>query len=111
MIRRPPRSTLFPYTTLFRSSILALLGGGLFLAIRHRMSQQLDTSLRAAVSALMQAARIREAELAGAKGVVADAVDELHIPDRALYLFAAGGAPIQPPPAPAWVWGAAREAG
>src|SRR5258708_27637918 len=24
MIRRPPRSTLFPYTTLFRSSILAL---------------------------------------------------------------------------------------
>src|SRR2546427_6041438 len=25
MIRRPPRSTLFPYTTLFRSSGLALL--------------------------------------------------------------------------------------
>src|SRR3712207_9431574 len=24
MIRRPPRSTLFPYTTLFRSSIMAL---------------------------------------------------------------------------------------
>src|SRR2546429_6576831 len=31
-------------------SILALLGGGLFLAIRHRMSQQLDASLRAAAS-------------------------------------------------------------
>src|SRR2546430_3409144 len=31
MIRRPPRSTLFPYTTLFRSSsvILAFLLGGL----------------------------------------------------------------------------------
>src|SRR3712207_8651525 len=26
MIRRPPRSTLFPYTTLFRSAVLA--GGG-----------------------------------------------------------------------------------
>src|SRR2546422_7881997 len=26
MIRRPPRSTLFPYTTLFRSQVLA--GGG-----------------------------------------------------------------------------------
>src|SRR3712207_7327676 len=26
MIRRPPRSTLFPYTTLFRSTILAGLG-------------------------------------------------------------------------------------
>src|SRR3712207_7096671 len=25
MIRRPPRSTLFPYTTLFRSSLLHLL--------------------------------------------------------------------------------------
>src|SRR2546422_6949539 len=27
MIRRPPRSTLFPYTTLFRSRINALTGG------------------------------------------------------------------------------------
>src|SRR3712207_7260470 len=27
MIRRPPRSTLFPYTTLFRSSLLLLLAG------------------------------------------------------------------------------------
>src|SRR3712207_8473189 len=26
MIRRPPRSTLFPYTTLFRSSLVELLG-------------------------------------------------------------------------------------
>src|SRR3712207_7515861 len=25
MIRRPPRSTLFPYTTLFRSEVLSLL--------------------------------------------------------------------------------------
>src|SRR3712207_7764582 len=30
MIRRPPRSTLFPYTTLFRSLFL-LYAGGLFL--------------------------------------------------------------------------------
>src|SRR3989442_5186941 len=30
MIRRPPRSTLFPYTTLFRSQVgaLGLVGGG-----------------------------------------------------------------------------------
>src|SRR3712207_8266180 len=27
MIRRPPRSTLFPYTTLFRSSCRSWLGG------------------------------------------------------------------------------------
>src|SRR3712207_7664458 len=35
MIRRPPRSTLFPYTTLFRSEYVAeegyALGGGKFL--------------------------------------------------------------------------------
>src|SRR5260370_12057398 len=29
MIRRPPRSTLFPYTTLFRSFMPYWLGGGL----------------------------------------------------------------------------------
>src|SRR5256885_12013663 len=27
MIRRPPRSTLFPYTTLFRSALAVLIGG------------------------------------------------------------------------------------
>src|SRR3712207_7505397 len=26
MIRRPPRSTLFPYTTLFRSEVIATIG-------------------------------------------------------------------------------------
>src|SRR3712207_8233871 len=30
MIRRPPRSTLFPYTTLFRSAIVLFSVGGLF---------------------------------------------------------------------------------
>src|SRR3989442_11505263 len=39
MIRRPPRSTLFPYTTLFRS-LLEAVGLGLFLGreplARHR---------------------------------------------------------------------------
>src|SRR5256886_16513200 len=33
MIRRPPRSTLFPYTTLFRSSGLVLLGMAWYQAI------------------------------------------------------------------------------
>src|SRR2546422_1941593 len=28
MIRRPPRSTLFPYTTLFRSKVRQILGEG-----------------------------------------------------------------------------------
>src|SRR3712207_7723989 len=38
MIRRPPRSTLFPYTTLFRS-------GGLGLALRGRTLEDLDRSV------------------------------------------------------------------
>src|SRR2546421_9541908 len=33
MIRRPPRSTLFPYTTLFRSNRLAALEGQLVVGI------------------------------------------------------------------------------
>jgi len=64
-------------------------------------------SLRGATSALMQAARIREAELASAKGVVADAVDELHIPDRSLYLLAEGATPVRPAEAPDWIRDAA----
>src|SRR2546425_8590072 len=40
MIRRPPRSTLFPYTTLFRSTALytfwgGVVGGGLLTAASH----------------------------------------------------------------------------
>src|SRR5258708_29074867 len=35
MIRRPPRSTLFPYTTLFRSSTALMLWSRTWLASRH----------------------------------------------------------------------------
>src|SRR5256885_9610875 len=53
MIRRPPRSTLFPYTTLFRShcgapavDVTGLDEGGLYAEARQRVVQQV---LRAAV--------------------------------------------------------------
>src|SRR3712207_7001807 len=36
MIRRPPRSTLFPYTTLFRSDLDAVIGHGLLWGGAHR---------------------------------------------------------------------------
>src|SRR5256885_3988588 len=36
MIRRPPRSTLFPYTTLFRSPLLHLLGREVFEVLGDR---------------------------------------------------------------------------
>src|SRR3989454_2984469 len=39
MIRRPPRSTLFPYTTLFRSPDLARQPGGQRLHVVHGIEQ------------------------------------------------------------------------
>ena len=90
--------------------VLALLGGGLFLTIRRQMSGHLDTSLRAAAATLERAARIREAERTNARGAVVDAVDELHIPDRSLYLLAADGEPIKPAPIADWIRDAVREA-
>src|SRR3712207_7151194 len=41
MIRRPPRSTLFPYTTLFRSALGLEVGDhGLDLAVGHERAMQ-----------------------------------------------------------------------
>src|SRR5439155_1906006 len=90
--------------------ILGLLGGGLFLTVRRQMSRQLDVSLKAATAALERAAQIREAEQANARGAVVDAVDELHVPGRTLYLFDDAGQPIKPAAAPPWVQDAARTA-
>src|SRR5438445_8187303 len=53
MIRQPPRSTLFPYTTLFRSRHRAILHGHVIaavieqpdrIAIRHRVRSEEHTS-------------------------------------------------------------------
>src|SRR3712207_8868591 len=41
MIRRPPRSTLFPYTTLFRSVLPGLGDKAVFLAIPEAKNAQL----------------------------------------------------------------------
>lgn len=90
--------------------VLVLLGAGLFLTIRHQMTRHLDRSLRAAAAALEEAARIRETERAGARGQVVDAVDELHIPDRSLYLLDADFRPVKPAELPDWIRDAARGA-
>src|SRR5258705_1062606 len=42
MIRRPPRSTLFPYTTLFRS---LAHGAGYGVVMSHRSGETEDTSI------------------------------------------------------------------
>src|SRR5688572_32553865 len=53
MIRRPPRSTLFPYTTLFRSlneeQLRNLQGGGP--RVMREIAQQLDADILVQVSA------------------------------------------------------------
>jgi signal transduction histidine kinase len=91
--------------------ILALLGGGLFLVVRHQLSRQLDASLLEATAELVQAARIREMEALSVKGSVVDAVDELHIPERALYLVDVDGRPVKPARADQWIEDAGRRAG
>ena len=76
--------------------IILLLGTSLFAVIRYQISQQLDNSLTSATEEIVRAARIREAEAKSARGRVVDAVDELNIPDRALYLLDTLGNPIKP---------------
>src|SRR3712207_7145716 len=48
MIRRPPRSTLFPYTTLFRSQP-QLIAGGPALAVQDVLLQQAEERLHGGV--------------------------------------------------------------
>ena len=90
--------------------IILLLGGGLFLVISRQLSQQLDDSLKSATTELVRAARIRELEAASARGRVVDAVDELNIPDRSLYLLEIDGTPVKPARIDDWIRGAATRA-
>ncbi len=92
------------------SLILLLLGGGLYGVIHSQLAQQLDVSLRGATKELIRAARIREMEAVSAHGNVVDAVDELHIPDRALYLLDSVGVPVKPDAASPWIRAAAQRA-
>src|SRR5256885_6880062 len=55
MIRRPPRSTLFPYTTLFRSQRL----------LRHWTRQLQDKGIATLVVAVPDKSRIEAAHLCG----------------------------------------------
>jgi signal transduction histidine kinase len=88
--------------------ILLLLGTGLFLAIGSQVSRRLDQSLRSATAAVERATHDLETERAA--GLDTDAVAELQIPDRDLYLFDATGQPMTPPTADPWVRDAARAA-
>ena len=91
-------------------AILVLLGAVLFVVIGRQYARQLDDSLHDATVEVERAARIREMESRTARGQVVDAVEELHIPERSLYLFDGAGEPVAPPRAPEWVTRAARDA-
>ncbi|HEY8062159.1 MAG TPA: ATP-binding protein [Gemmatimonadales bacterium] len=99
--------TLWYLSTL--CAILLLLGGGLFIAISHRFAAELDESLRDATAQLERAARTRELESA-ARGHVVDAVLELRVAERSLYLLDTAGVPDTPPQADAWIRDAAVRA-
>ncbi len=87
-----------------------MCSAGLFAVITYQLSQQLDDSLRDATLELVRAARIRELEQASVRGRVIDAVDELNIPDRILYLLDTLGNPVKPTKVDPWIIRAAREA-
>jgi signal transduction histidine kinase len=91
-------------------TIVVLLGAGLFIAIRQQISSQLDASLAMATAAIEHATSIREAEETAASGAVMDAVEELRIPDRDLYLFNGSALPLVPSVAPEAIVAAATQA-
>jgi len=91
-------------------AILVFLGGGLFVVIGRQYARQLDDSLHDATVELERAARIREMESRTARGQVVDAVEELHIPDRSLYLFDGAGNAVTPPHTDDWIARAAQDA-
>ena len=87
-----------------------MLGGGLYLTMRTQVQRDLDGSLRSAVDEIERAAHIRAVEASAANGQVMDAVDELRIPDRNLYLFESNGRSLKPASAPDWIRTAAQRA-
>ena len=109
LIRLRLRLTIWYVATL--GLIIVLLGAGLFAVITYQISQQLDDSLRDATMELVRAARIRELEQGSVRGHLIDAVDELNIPDRVLYLLDLNGQPVKPAKVDAWITQAAKQAG
>src|SRR5256885_12180529 len=66
MIRRPPRSTLFPYTTLFRSVRFSSCPGSFTLTTNSRVTKaepKLDTRIRPGVHLDRKSTRLNSSHL------------------------------------------------
>lgn len=89
--------------------VLAVFVGALFYVLTRQISARLDDSLADAVDELQRAAEIRIREGPPDAHRV-DALDELRIPDRRLYVFDDAGRLLHPDAAPAWIRTLAAEA-
>src|SRR5256885_11162046 len=69
MIRRPPRSTLFPYTTLFRSDLTHPASMAVRLAVSAMVAA--DRRLNQACAIIVSAAQERQAHETGVRDVEA----------------------------------------
>src|SRR5256886_4795173 len=86
MIRRPPRSTLFPYTTLFRSA--GQLADLLLAAPRAGVGHHVDrVELAALLAALELAEHLLRDELGGVRPDVDDLVVALAVGDDAVLIL------------------------
>jgi signal transduction histidine kinase len=76
--------------------VLLTLGILLLAALMHFVAGDLDASLRAATREIALATERREREAAATGGSAIDAVEELRIPGRELFLFDTAGRPLVP---------------
>jgi signal transduction histidine kinase len=76
--------------------VLLTLGILLLVALTRFVARDLDSSLRAATREIALATERREREAAATGGSAIDAVEELRIPDRELFLFDTSGRPLVP---------------
>src|SRR2546427_7525448 len=85
MIRRPPRSTLFPYTTLFRSPPFSAREGGVVVNGCIGLSAHVDLKLGGALIRLVSEDLGQELECADSRGLVPDG--RLDLVKAALRMF------------------------
>jgi signal transduction histidine kinase len=90
--------------------VLLALGTLLLITLTRFVARDLDESLRAATMEIAQATERREHEAALTAGSAIDAVEELRIPGRDLFLFDTSGHPIVPDSAESEIAGVALRA-